>query len=172
MKVKTQAIASRAQFSECKRFRYTLVRDFRLGSGTINFIMLNPSTADEDFNDPTVGRCEKIAIANGFNQLIITNLFAYRATEPNDMKAAHRDGLDVTGGMENDQAIIQAATLADQVICAWGNHGSMDLRSSAVRHLLQPMSTKLHYLVLNRSGEPKHPLYVSTKQQPLAWGSP
>ena len=53
MKIKTEAIESHASFSPCRQWRYTLERRFAFGEGIINFIMLNPSTADEDHNDPT-----------------------------------------------------------------------------------------------------------------------
>lgn len=171
MKVQTHAIQSTADFSPCSAYRYALERRFMFGEGMLNFIMLNPSTADEDFNDPTVGRCERFALRHGFERLVITNLFAYRATDPADMKIAHVRGQCVTGGSKNDQAIAAAACRAKMVICAWGNHGSFLQRAHVVRAMLQAVAPgKLHYLELNQSGEPKHPLYVAGSREPVLWG--
>jgi hypothetical protein len=172
MRVKTSAIESTATFSECERYRYRLHRRYwPVSERTINYLMLNPSTADAEWNDNTVAKCERIALLNGYSDMIITNLFAYRDTSPHAMMAAHANGgLDVIGD-RNDQAIITAAEQADTIVCAWGNHGSYADRSKHVRELLEPYSSKLHCLALNQSQEPKHPLYVrdDAKPAPLPW---
>lgn len=169
MKVNTQAIESKAEFSFCKRWRYSLTRTFEKGAGTINFIMLNPSTADEDYNDPTVARCERLAIELGFERMVITNLFAYRATDPKAMLADSRAGVEVIGGRRNDAAIMHAAAQASKIVCAWGNHGAHLERSRQVIEMLRPYAERLHYLEINQSGEPKHPLYISGDTMPTLW---
>lgn len=151
-----------ATWSPCKRYRYKLWRTWSGGTGTVNFLMLNPSTADESANDPTVERCEQRARDWGFNRLIVTNLFAYRATSPLDMKA-QADPV----GPENDAAIVEAAREADQVICAWGEHGEHLGRSAAVLALLS--SVDLYALRINLGGNPAHPLYLPYSLKPVRW---
>lgn len=161
MKVKTKALHSKAYFSDCGRYRYQLFRRYRpVSERFINFLMLNPSTADAEWNDNTVAKCERIALAHGYTDMVITNLFAYRATDPSDMMQAHsREGVDVIGP-ENDLTICITASLCEVVVCAWGNHGGYAGRSTQVRELLHGHTYKLRHLALNQSLEPKHPLYV------------
>ena len=152
-----------ATFSECERYRYALWRQWNDGP-TVMWLMLNPSTADETDNDSTVERCQRRAITMGFGRMVVCNIFAYRATDPKDMLAAE-DPI----GPENDQAILEQAQKADQVICAWGNHGSHLGRSRAVVGLLRQAGIPLHCLELNVPGEPKHPLYVGYDVRLQKW---
>lgn len=142
-----------ASFSPCRKFRYLLWRTWD-DSRWINFLCLNPSTADEVDNDPTVERCERRARRLGFGGLIVTNIFAYRETDRHLMMK-HPEPI----GVNNDAAIVQAAGLCDVVLCAWGNEGAHLNRSEAVRKLLLPHADKCRALLVNKSGEPKHPLY-------------
>ena len=76
-----------AVYSDCERYRYTLTRTWDEGAGRVLFIMLNPSTATEVQNDPTVERCERRARTLGYGAFRVCNIFAYRATDPRDMRA-------------------------------------------------------------------------------------
>ncbi|OZA02269.1 MAG: hypothetical protein B7Y02_16985, partial [Rhodobacterales bacterium 17-64-5] len=78
--------ASEAVYSECERYRYLLARVWGPGA-KVMFVMLNPSTATEVQNDPTVERCERRARVLGFGAFCVTNIFAYRATDPKVMRA-------------------------------------------------------------------------------------
>lgn len=169
MDIPTKALHNKAEFSDCMDYRFTLRRDFGLGEGIINFIMLNPSTANEEFNDPTVARCENRALAGGFQEMIVTNIFAYRATDPKNMKQVVSDKHIGPIGDKNDQAIIHSADIADMIICAWGNHGLFMERGMNVKKILQPFAYKLHYLKLNGNGEPAHPLYLPKDLVPSKW---
>jgi len=126
--------------------------------------MLNPSTADERVLDPTCARARDYAERWGYGALLVTNVFAWRATYPGEMKSA-RDPV----GRENDAAILRAAHQAQLVVCAWGNHGRHLARSNAVLRLLRGAGIALHVLRLNGSGEPAHPLYLPAKLRPQAW---
>src|SRR5581483_9586135 len=97
-------------------YRYSLARFFGDG-GVVNFIMLNPSTADAETDDPTIRRCLGFAKAWGYGTLVVTNLFAYRATDPAELAKA---GDPV--GPDNDTRLWSEAQLSDLVVCAWGNH--------------------------------------------------
>jgi len=153
-----------AIYSDCESYRYTLRREWQGGAGRVTFVMLNPSTATEVQNDPTVERCERRARAMGFAAFQVVNIFAFRATDPRDMRAAP-DPI----GPENDAAILQAAAWADQIICAWGAHGAHLSRGASVEALLRGAGHPLFHLGLTRGGAPKHPLYIGYQVQPTQW---
>ena len=118
---------SGATFSPCRRWRYLLWRRWDAAKPAANFLMLNPSTADEHKLDPTCSRARDYAERWGFGTLIVTNVFGWRATDPDDMKAA-KDPV----GPGNDAAIVKAARESAIVVCAWGNHGGFNDRSKEV----------------------------------------
>ena len=122
------------------------------------FIGLNPSTADENNDDPTIRRCISYANDWGYGGLCMTNLFAYRATDPSVMFNAD----DPIGG-KNDVWIARLGKQAGIIVAAWGNGGRYLGRSTQVRSMLP----KLHCLKLNKSGEPAHPLYLPKKSIPF-----
>lgn len=156
--------ASVAEYSDCERYRYSLTRTWDAGGPKATFIMLNPSTATEMQNDPTVERCERRARVLGFGAFQVTNIFAWRDTDPRAMRAAS-DPV----GPQNDRAILAAVAWADQVVCAWGTHGAHLDRGAAVEALLRNADTPLYSLGLTRAGHPKHPLYIGYQQQPVPW---
>ncbi|MEM7710620.1 MAG: DUF1643 domain-containing protein [Pseudomonadota bacterium] len=154
-----------AIYSDCERYRYDLVRTWDAAGSRINFVMLNPSTATELTNDPTVERCERRARALGHGAFRVTNIFAYRATDPKDMRAQ----ADPVGGPDNDRAIADAALWADAVVCAWGTYGAHLDRGPAVERLLRDTGKHLTNLGLSKAGHPKHPLYIGYAVQPAPW---
>ena len=156
---------SGAKFSPCRRWRYLLWRRWDDAKPAANFLMLNPSTADETKLDPTCARARGYAERWGYGALIVTNIFAFRETDPARMKAA---GDPVGPG--NNAAIVRAAKDSAIVICAWGNHGTFLERSLRVRALLK--QTRLFALRVNANGEPAHPLYLPGKLKPISWAVP
>jgi hypothetical protein len=155
---------SGAQFSPCRRWRYLLWRRWDENKPAANFLMLNPSTADELKLDPSCTRAQRYAEKWGYGGLIVTNLFGWRATDPGEMKAV-RDPV----GRGNDAAILRAAREAALVVCAWGNHGAHLERSVRVLRALRSSRISLNYLKINSSGEPAHPLYLRGSLQPSRW---
>lgn len=153
-----------ALYSDCERYRYLLTRTWDEGGRKALFIMLNPSTATEVQNDPTVERCERRARALGFGAFRVTNIFAYRATDPKVMRA-QADPV----GPENDAAILQSLPWADQIVCAWGSHGAHLARGDAVAALLRATSKPLWHLGLTQACAPKHPLYIGYDVQLVLW---
>jgi len=153
-----------ARFSECRRWRTLLWRRWDAKRPVANFLMLNPSTADETVLDPTCARARGYAERWGYGALLVTNLFAWRATDPLAMRAA-----EDPVGAGNDAAIVRAARAAKLVICAWGNHGAHLDRSSQVRRFLRDAGVALHVLRLNGNGEPAHPLYLPSALRPRRW---
>ena len=152
-----------ARFSRCRRWRYLLWRRWSEGP-VANFLMLNPSTADEVKLDPSCTRARNYAEQWKFGALVVTNLFGWRATDPDDMKAA-RDPV----GRGNDAAILAAARSAELVVCAWGNHGLHRDRAHYVIAHPRNAGVKLHALRFNDSGQPAHPLYLPGSLRPSAW---
>ena len=155
--------ASRAVYSPDQRYRYSLTRTWAPGN-TVLFVMLNPSTATEVQNDPTVERCERRARHLGFGGFAVANIFAFRATDPKVMRA-EPDPI----GPENDRIIMEMAGQAQQVICAWGTHGAHLHRGQQVKALLEPVASGLFHLGLSQAGHPKHPLYIGYDTQPERW---
>lgn len=139
--------------SPCRTYRYVLWREFGgfVGNGYVMFIGLNPSTADEVEDDPTIRRCIAFAKAWGYGALCITNLFAFRATQPADMKAA-TDPI----GPGNDAHLVELAQEAGVVVAAWGTDGAYMGRDQEVRILVP----RLHCLRKTKDGHPWHPLYL------------
>lgn len=144
-----------AVFSRCRRWRYLLWRRWDAARPIANFLMLNPSTADEYRLDPSCTRARLYAERWGYGALIVTNLFGWRATDPAQMRAV-RDPV----GRANDRAILAAARESGIVVCAWGNHGAHLARASKVTNLLQDAGIALHALRVTGAGEPAHPLYL------------
>jgi hypothetical protein len=155
-----------ATFSPCRRWRYLLWRRWDETKPVANFLMLNPSTADEAKLDPTCARARGYAERWGYGALIVTNIFAFRNTDPDRMKAA-KDPV----GPGNDAAIVKAARESEIVVCAWGNHGSFLERSSRVKALLSQSRVKLYTLRINANGEPAHPLYLPGRLEPISWAA-
>ena len=151
--------ASVAVYSDCERYRYLLTRIWDLAGKRVLFIMLNPSTATEQQNDPTVERCERRARALGFGGFRVCNIFAFRATDPKVMRAV-ADPV----GPENDDAIRGSLPWADQIICAWGAHGAHLGRGAQMERALRASGRALHTLGLTKAGAPKHPLYIRGDQ--------
>ena len=152
-----------AVFSPCGVYRYRLWRKWNDLPPAV-FIMLNPSTANEVKNDPTVERCERRARDMGFGGVCVANIFALRSTDPAALYQ-HADPV----GPDNDAAIIKSVAEAGIVVCAWGGHGNLNDRGAAVLALLREAGVVPHYLKLNNDGTPAHPLYVAYKIQPKEW---
>lgn len=155
---------STATYSDCERYRYQLTRVWDPAGRKALFIMLNPSTATEVQNDPTVERCERRARTLGFGAFRVTNIFAWRDTDPRNMRAA----LDPVGPA-NDATIQESCPWADQIICGWGTHGAHLDRGSQVELMLRNTGLPIHHLGLTKDGHPKHPLYIAYAQQPQLW---
>ena len=153
-----------ATFSNDRVHRYLLTRTWDDSLPAVNFLMLNPSTADAFQLDPTNRRCVGFAQAWGFGALVTTNIFAFRSTNP----AGLRTATDAVGP-ENNETIVTAAKNADLVIAAWGTHGELQDRGNAVREMLTEAGIELHMLRLTKAGHPGHPLYVAGDTVPTLW---
>lgn len=153
-------------FSTDRCYRYSLFRNFNNEHNHfVQFIGLNPSTADETKNDPTVRRCIGFAKRWNFGGMLMSNIFAWRATNPAVMMA-QADPI----GPENNGHLIAGAKAAGLTIIAWGQYGSFDGRGPAVLRLMKNHGIVLHCLTVNSvSQTPAHPLYQPGNLQPRLW---
>jgi hypothetical protein len=149
-----------AVISECGQYRYVLRRS--LGSALrwhkpMLFVMLNPSTATETIDDPTIRRCMSFAKREGATQLTVVNLFALRATNPRELET-HDDPI----GPENDKHILEQISkhLQMPVVGAWGANRFAEMRAQLVSHYFD----EIYCLGKNKDGSPRHPLYVRNDQ--------
>lgn len=154
-----------ARISDCGRYRYALLR--RWGDGQfVTFVMLNPSTADAEVDDPTIRRCIGFAKAWGYDALHVLNLYALRATDPRELLRA-----DDPVGPENDRYLADhggvSVTQSAPIIAAWGTNARPD-RVTAVL-ALPCFSWNLWALGVTKSGAPKHPLYLPATVLPEPW---
>lgn len=173
-----------AIITECGEYRYVLTRNVPYNTimhdanRPCTFIMLNPSTADAEADDPTIRRCMSFARAFEASELVVVNLFAYRATEPDDMFAAH----DPVGPL-NDRYIrnmlghTYRARGGAVIACgtAGKNNAQRDLfrqRVRSVRRIAQDCGVVLHALGTTKEGWPRHPLYLPSDAEPLPWEPP
>jgi hypothetical protein len=141
--------------------RYILRRNLALGyrsePAVVNFIMLNPSTADDNFDDATIRRCVGFAKRWGFDGLVVTNLFAYRATNPRDLKALAARDVGLAIGEENEGHLRREADAAHSVVCAWGdNCDSILHRKLDVIGMLKAYD--LFCIRRTKKGNPAHPV--------------
>ena len=157
-------IDSTAVYSPCERYRYALTRVWDEAAPRLVYVMLNPSTATEAQNDPTIERCQRRAVRNGFGAMQICNLFAWRETSPAALKRAREPV-----GAGNDAALTEAARWADAILCAWGVHGAHLDADSHAKHILSQSGTPLFHLGLTKAGHPRHPLYVSYEVALTPW---
>lgn len=152
---------SQVWYSRCDRYRYGLSRVWDDSKPALLFIMLNPSTADEHRNDPTVARCETRARSMGFGGVMVANLFAFRATRPQDLKKAK-----APIGELNDALLQHWSDRAGMTVAAWGGHGDHQGRALEIA---RKIGTPMHHLGLTKAGHPRHPLYVSFATEPALW---
>lgn len=156
-------VESDALLSPCGTYRYVLRRTWDHSGEVVNFLMLNPSTADATVDDPTIRRCIRYARDWGYGGLVVTNLYALRATDPRDLWK-HPAPI----GPENDHHVIREAHDARLIVCAWGEHGAKNGRAENVLWQLDLEAiTAMRCLKQNRSGQPVHPLYQPASALPV-----
>jgi hypothetical protein len=151
--------------SEDRMYRYTLWREWGKGGDPgpyVAFVMLNPSTADENKDDPTIRRCIGFAKAWGYSSMAVVNLFAYRATEPAKLIVA-ADPV----GPANDLFIPAVCSGAALVVCAWGATNMAYTRAIEVMEKIEDP----YALTITKTGHPGHPLYLPATSKPVPYSA-
>ena len=159
-------LARDATLSEDRAYRYQLVRSTGYpNQAIVNFVGLNPSTADESSDDPTVRRLIGFARREAFGFLILTNLYAFRVTDPRALKLA-ADPI----GPENFTYLAAAARNSQCIVPCWGAYGALRGRGREVLELLQRLG-RIRIFGLTKGGEPIHPLYLAYENELMPLGS-
>ncbi len=143
-----------AVLSECKRYRYLMSRIWKEEDGLVNFIGLNPSTADAEVDDHTIRCMVRFAMQWGYGGILVTNLSAERATKPKELSG---DSFQVDDDV-NNRYIIETAARSSQIVACWGAFDKAQHRGRAMTDLLSDKT--LWCLKFTKYGGPKHPLYI------------
>lgn len=153
-----------ADISDDGRYRYTLTRRWD-DRPRVVFVMLNPSTADADIDDPTIRRCIGFARRWDFGGIEVVNLFAWRATDPVELARA-----DDPVGPDNDDHIV-ARCAGEFVVAAWGASVPylQRRRPADVLAMARNVGGQVHHLGLTKDGSPRHPLYLRGDTEPTRW---
>lgn len=149
-----------AVISDCGTYRYFLLRGEQ---NQLPFIMLNPSTADDKLDDPTIRRCISFAKSFGYDGIVVLNLYALRATNPKELWT-HDDPV----GPDNDLWLTGNSFHHREVVCAWGANAKPD-RVKQVADMLTGLGVKLKCLGTTKAGAPRHPLYVKGDTPLIDW---
>jgi hypothetical protein len=147
-----------ADLSPDGKYRYLLTRRwsrFAGGGRRIMWVMLNPSIADATKDDPTIRRCIKFSQRWGFDEMMVCNVYAYRATKPEDLP----DDYAERAGPKNDEYLRHISSLAATIVCAWGTKG-LKVAPWAIAY-----GKRLWCLGKTKHGYPKHPLYLPADTQ-------
>lgn len=156
-----------AVISDCQKFRYRLWRRWNFQLPRLMFIMLNPSTADATLDDATIRKCIGFATRLGYGGIEVCNLYAFRATDPRDLKAA---GYPI--GDKNDGVITGVSETVSgdwgHVVAAWGAN-AQDKRADEVRWLCLMNGVPLYHLGLTKDGQPRHPLMLPYSAELTEW---
>lgn len=155
---------SGAKFSPCRVWRYSLWRIWDHEKPKAVFIGLNPSTADEQKNDPTIRRCIGFCKEWGYGSYYMLNLFGFRATDPKDMKS-HKNPI----GEGNDKEIRRISNRGDLIVACWGANGGHLNRDLTVLKILKDDDLDVYCLGVTKNGYAKHPLYLSGDEVPVRY---
>lgn len=151
-----------ADISECGKYRYLLRRMWAIGDSVL-FIMLNPSIADASIDDPTIRRCIGFAKGWGYGSISVCNLYAYRATNPDELDLLTSSKLV---GIKNGEILKSIRNESDKIIVAWGTKGGQG--SVQFRNIFNGY-VNLYCFGFNRNGSPKHPLYIKKDTELISW---
>lgn len=156
-------------FSKDRKYRYVLHRRWDDTKPLIGFVGLNPSTADESINDPTIRRMIGFAKDWGYGGVLVGNIFALRSTDPKKLYTS-KDPV----GPDNNEWLNTIQTETEQVVACWGTHGHLLNRGVEVRFLLFGgqffcVAKCIQVFGLTKYGYPKHPLYLSKNAKLESW---
>lgn len=140
-------------------YRYLLRREWDTTKPKALWIMLNPSTANHQEDDPTVKSCIQFTSKWGYGSFEVVNLFAYRSKSPSDLKSLPKE---VAIGFENYSYIQDAMDRADLIVAAWGSNGKIHKRNQDDELITLFEKYQLNCLDILKNGDPRHPLFFST----------
>lgn len=150
---------SGAEFSKCGKYRYQLWRIWDTTKPLVMFIGLNPSTANDTTDDPTIRRVKSLTASWGFGGFYMMNLFPFITPYPEELETADHQL------QEYDQLLLQISSRCIKVIFAWGSFKVAQERAETVIR----MFPHAECLQINKDGSPKHPLYCKSNTKPLPY---
>lgn len=150
-----------ADFSECGKYRFSLWRIWDESKPLIMFIGLNPSTANQTSDDPTIRRVKRFAMDWGYGGVYMMNLFPFVTAYPSELPPADNEFTAV-----NIKNIAEISDRCDKVIFAWGNFKEATATGNYVSKMFPD---KGYVLQINKNGSPKHPLYVAANIVPCKY---
>lgn len=157
-------------------YRYCLWGRVSASERVVAFVLLNPSKATHEMDDPTMVKCFGYGERWGFGVVVLVNAFAWRATDPKELKAAVMHGADPVGPA-NDfvlRTVVQVTPRPEFIVCGWGQHARLETRSGEMRSwqmrkVLKAAGADTRVLKLAKNGEPYHPLYLKNELGPRRW---
>ena len=152
-----------ATFSLDREFRYSRSRIWDADKEKVLFIMLNPSTADADNDDPTIRRCIGFAKSWGFGGLYVCNLYGYRATDPNELVKRANLRMQIIGFANSDE-MRRISRRCEKVVFAWGAKKIGKLHEIVVNDVCK-LFPDAYYIAQSKDGHPRHPLYLKADLQ-------
>jgi len=163
---------SGAIISHNKIYRYQLFRIWNTYRSKVLFIMLNPSTADENSDDPTIRRCIGFAKDWGYGGIYVCNLYALRSTDPKGLKVKEANIIDIRGP-ENTKHILETVKICTETVFAWGaSDPNLKYHRRAYVNKLISLIPNPKCLGKTKTGEPKHPLYLKKDSQRINFQPP
>ena len=167
-KNKVGEVVKSAIFSDCEKYRYLLSRVWNIQKEGIVFVGLNPSTADERIDDPTIRRCRGFAESWGYGSMIMLNLFAYRSTDPKNLKNC----VDPVGCHNSN--FIDVYLEHYKTIACYGNGGNYLNRHKEFlkKYREKKYRDNLYAIKILKNGMPSHPLYLKKNLQPVKLKQP
>lgn len=156
-----------AVISDCGKYRYLLRRTWDQERMRALFVMLNPSTADAEIDDPTIRSCMRLCKNWGYGSFEVVNLFGWRATDPSELAKA-----DDPVGPANQRIVNAAIVRTDVAICAWGANPAAEQRASSMWSNIHRNRPTVFCLGVTKSGYPRHPLYIKTGTVPVIYAYP
>jgi hypothetical protein len=170
----TDTIIRSATLSKDGVYRYVLHRDNLLPGmiGRVVWIMLNPSTADAEVDDPTIRRCMRYAQDWGYANVTVVNLFPLRTPDPKVLAKTLRVEPEPKDILKMNLGYIESECHWNQpglVVCAWGTEGGLLRRNKLVIDKLNALGVSMRVLGLTEDRHPKHPLYLKKDLKPVLW---
>lgn len=164
-----------AALSQCRRYRYELIRRWDVSKPVMCWVMLNPSTANEVDNDPTIRKCIGFAKRHGFGTITVVNLWAYRATDWREMRGAMRRSYELDDfpidAAANRRQVLTAASCSARVVVAWGAHAN-HVSPTWPKQLARALKAEGHELMCfgtTKDGSPRHPLMLAYDTPMVSW---
>lgn len=160
-----EGVEASAVLSECGTYRYRLERTWDPSRRAVGFVMLNPSTADAETDDPTLRRCQSFARAWGYGRLVVVNLYALRSTDPKALwkhpdPVGPDNGWHLGGGLLREPDVWNYADLRpERIVAAWGANARRE-EVDRFRGTLRNFYASAYCLGTTKDGHPRHPLYV------------